>query len=1174
MARRPGLEKVTKTIPLGGGISDEIPEFLLAPPGMAYIENATFQKVDQATKTEPISATVATGTTGKQFPYALYEERDKLITIGEDIATFDGTSWTTKPLPYEPLGLESVLSTAGESGGSCYSWAPFEYLDSGNFIKTGYCVAFERRNHGSQATATTCDIVIQRFDDRGIFFDETTLMPPGATDSFSPLVQPAIGFVATQQCVVVFCDNTGQAYRVRVPDITDTFTPSYDTIAAAPNVIHTGQVTLPTILFPEGSRRISATSASSFHAAIKYKQTFEDIGIMGWKSNGSIIVQRTSVNGELIFSAVVVAADTVQSEEYVLLDVDIDDTYIYVLVAARDVRVFPGPQSSRVDVLRRTISGGVTETFNLKAASNTVDFQGAIKIHPNGRLFAAFTTTNGTELFNFQSEYTEIQYATVENTWLSSLNAGVIRNHVIASNVVYDSGGYANLVVQQWGNYSPRADAYLNTDGDYALTPASQKPVTSALVKVLGGTPRRHTVLAVFDSGQSRDRDGSYQELNQNYGNLYYIDNKFDNDGNQVYDMWSYGNRVVLTAEDFYYWATLNPASSGSEERQPLLVGEARFNVYNASPSIKIRSSVAGGGLIINSALPLMYASGDITELSVLDQPEIVAVFSNATNEPAQLGYNILERDPLGYPPRIFQAVVGFFDKAGNVHRSAPSLPVFAGGITMDIPRDEALPQTPDTRAVTVHVTKPLGYKPGTDYFCEIYVTDGSTEEPQLAEVVHFDPTDHTDQLKLDVDLLQEVTGANLVANVTRQSEFIYTTGDVLPSDPWPDIDLITSTSRRMFASSKSNPGTIYHSKLFEENVTPEFSAALVISIGSYSAITAMGIVDDKVIIFEKDKVHVLYGRGPDNTGANGDFTVERIQTPLGCTDPESVILTSDGLIYFSSASGEFHLISRDLVVNDIGGPILDLTPGINITSAILYPEQDEVRFSVLGDGTEDWGADPDTSPGVPSRPPQPRMGRSFNGSAVFAYNTKYAKWSLLSNPPSFAVTLFNNKPAELSGSWGFRQVTDNWALGEAMVWETPWIRVNQLQDFGRFYWATVLGKYLSSWNDYGDGFEAGDLQITVHYDYEGLNGDTDTYIFRANVDFDPTYGERLQFRVRPGRQKCQALKFVIEEINTTPLDNSEPNYTLGRGFELSGIDLVYGTKGGSSRNFGTRRQQ
>jgi hypothetical protein len=142
------------------------------------------------------------------------------------------------------------------------------------------------------------------------------------------------------------------------------------------------------------------------------------------------------------------------------------------------------------------------------------------------------------------------------------------------------------------------------------------------------------------------------------------------------------------------------------------------------------------------------------------------------------------------------------------------------------------------------------------------------------------------------------------------------------------------------------------------------------------------------------------------------------------------------------------------------------------------------------------------------------------------------------------------------------------------MKWETPWIKVNQLQDYGRFWEATLLGKYLSDWKDNGAGLEAGDLKVTTKYDYEGLNGDVDEYTFRSNVDFDPTDGERLQFKVFPGRQKCQAIKFIIEEQLTTKVDDAEPNYTLGRGFELTSIDLVYGAKGGSSRNFGTRRQK
>ena len=527
MARRPGLEKVTKTIPLGGGISDEIPEFLLAAPGMAYIENGSFQKIDQVEKTEPFTTSIPTGTLHSQTPFVLYEEQGNLVTIGSTIATFDGTAWTNKSLPYSPHGLSSALSTAGESGGTGYSWAPFEYEVAGNRYVTGFCIAFERRNHGSQNTSATCSAIVQRYDTRGIFLDESVLMPPGATDSFTPLVQPVMGSISGQFCAVMFCDDTGQSYRITVTDTSTIFPLTYVVIPSAATVTHTGQAPQQAGINPTGSRRISATASSKFHAALKYKQSFNGNGVIGWKeSGGRLQVQVTNENGARIGVPVIVRLDVGFGEQYVLLDVDSDDTYMYVLAGKRR-SANPDPTSA-VEAFRINKTSGLIEVFELKAASDTVDFQGTIKVRSNGTCFFAYSTTDGNEQYNFQSTETKIVYGTIGSSWLTKTNTGNLRNHVIASNAEWGSDGYPHMVVQQWGNYSPYSTGTYLPDiegttqkGAHALTPASQKPVTSALVKVLGAN--RHTVVSIFDAGQSRDRDGSYQELDQSYGNLYYV---------------------------------------------------------------------------------------------------------------------------------------------------------------------------------------------------------------------------------------------------------------------------------------------------------------------------------------------------------------------------------------------------------------------------------------------------------------------------------------------------------------------------------------------------------------------------------------------------------------------------------------------------------------------------
>jgi hypothetical protein len=74
-----------------------------------------------------------------------------------------------------------------------------------------------------------------------------------------------------------------------------------------------------------------------------------------------------------------------------------------------------------------------------------------------------------------------------------------------------------------------------------------------------------------------------------------------------------------------------------------------------------------------------------------------------------------------------------------------------------------------------------------------------------------------------------------------------------------------------------------------------------------------------------------------------------------------------------------------------------------------------------------------------------------------------------------------------------------------------------------------------------------------------------------------------MQFRFKPGRQKCQAIKFRFTDnpssqywITGVP-DVSVPDatsYANGRGFELSGINLDLGVKAGPVRSLPGKRKQ
>jgi hypothetical protein len=55
-----------------------------------------------------------------------------------------------------------------------------------------------------------------------------------------------------------------------------------------------------------------------------------------------------------------------------------------------------------------------------------------------------------------------------------------------------------------------------------------------------------------------------------------------------------------------------------------------------------------------------------------------------------------------------------------------------------------------------------------------------------------------------------------------------------------------------------------------------------------------------------------------------------------------------------------------------------------------------------------------------------------------------------------------------------------------------------------------------------------------------------------------------MQFSLVPERQKCQAIQFEFEERNTYSQAIHEPDYAIGRGWVISGIDIEYSPKSGT----------
>lgn len=1168
---------------------EEVDDFLLEPGSMQYIENARFPKKDVAEKVRPFGQGVVTGSAGfTADALAIWSDNDKRAAVVSPrrVSHTDdaGVTWGTDTKTMDLLGIKRICSSQEQQGFHSFTWAPMGIVNGIFFTPSTALCAFERVEKVSRRNQR--QVVVQTYNmTTGELIDERL-----HENAHSPRVhslggvggQAVYGFVQNGNLLYYGLGVSGDLQSATLAgnfsfDVEDRngYIDNDDGLLDAQNY---GDLRF--------GWNFTMTNYNGQH--VSYHDIKTGRGCTAFKDGGSpfeaVRITFHGATGVPSGGTFAVAFDFIGSRNSVLdCCVDTTGTYAYVLVG----RISDSENEWDTKLYQVRLSdGNVRGDYTVGSQGQRVPVNGSVRCS-SGSVWCAVTyaydyptdtmINGGAHRIVWDRVDDQTDWSTSPPT--SSDAQEFIFNHRLCSNIVIDKDNRAYCVVQQWSNWNPGIT-------DLGAVPANpdvptptitgNKPVTSILIRLDVDTDIHNSVVATFDAAQSKAVPFPSDEQSVHKGGeLYYFSNGAP--GNNGYHQFFYGNSVAYTVWDAAYYLSTSAADAyvstsdpKDEWRRLLALGSGAFRVYQVENDIPTYWANFPDGAIAGASVPIWYDARGRNVMSggMLDSPEIVKITRVGGNGATYNAY--ADTGEGSETPKAYTAVWKFTDTAGRVHRSAPATPVFVGKL-------EAADTT--TEEITVIVTPPimLQRERGTLYL-EIYESfQGGPFQLAATDIKNF----------FDASL---VTAQEVVVNVSgtsvrdiynyREAPQLYTEGDVLAADPWPNFDYVVQSGRRMFAHSIADPSTVYYSKVFEPNVAPEFSAALTITLGN-NEITALGTIDDKTLCFTEDGIWVIYGTGPDNTGANGDFFVEKLTHTVGCEDQRSVQNIKDGVFFYSSTTGEFHLLTRDMNLVDIGAGVRDISRRItNVDASVVDPSAHEVRWWVQLDPAVPFLPIGQTVD-VPAQPPRPFLENLTDNEGSLVYNYRHQKWSFheLGSPGETlggGALILDNKVSIISTSWvNYVESDTEWRWSNRMKWETPWLRVNQLQDFGRFYEATILGKYLSSWTDTGNGIEAGDLWVTVKYDYEGADADTDTYVFKANQDFNPVEGDRLQLRVRPKRQKCQAVKFIIEERATTAIEVWEPTYTNGRGFQLTAIDLLYGSKGGSgSKNLGSRRRK
>lgn len=353
--------------------------------------------------------------------------------------------------------------------------------------------------------------------------------------------------------------------------------------------------------------------------------------------------------------------------------------------------------------------------------------------------------------------------------------------------------------------------------------------------------------------------------------------------------------------------------------------------------------------------------------------------------------------------------------------------------------------------------------------------------------------------------------------------------GELAPFAPPPPYQVIEGLNR-VFLFSKEDPTRVWFSKEISTfgdfSYAPEFNPALTIDVGGASEyITALGILDEKLIIFTANKIFFVSGQGPNNAGTgafNGPF---QITSDVGCIDRQSIVVIPAGM-FFRGKNG-LNLLDRSLAVTFPGDAVKE---HLNVQAPYnLIPVLDSKEQRVM------W-LEQDVGLGVSSY-------------IVYDYDHKFwCTWSvnMTGGVNTYSHCMVNDKhiiqytdilyEAGAGPHPGYDHDDDY----PQLTIETPWIYVSAIGGYQRIRRLIVEGRA----NSYHY------IVINVYYDYSNIASQTYSFIIQpATIAEYPVIRIQQELVV----QKCQAMKIRINDVTYENLGQPAENPT---GPNIFGISL------------------
>lgn len=486
----------------------------------------------------------------------------------------------------------------------------------------------------------------------------------------------------------------------------------------------------------------------------------------------------------------------------------------------------------------------------------------------------------------------------------------------------------------------------------------------------------------------------------------------------------------------------------------------------------------------------------------------------------------------------FYQVIYEWCDNQGNIHRSALSIPVkqtTSGGGN----------STNTVKVPTLRLTYKVANK------VKIVIYRWSTAQQTYYQVTSISAPTLNDPTADSVSFTDTFADATILGN-----NIIYTNGGVIEDVNAPSANAFTLFDTRLWMIDAEDPNLLWFSKQVIEATPVEMSDLFTLYVppsspskGVTGPMRCLFEMDEKLIIFKANSLFYINGAGPDNTGANNQYSEPIfITSPVGCTNPNSIVLTPKGLI-FQSANG-WWMLNRGLECSYIGAEVEAYNSATTL-SAIAIPGTNRVIFT-LSTGVQlmydyfvnQWA----TFQGI----------SSISSTIYQGLQTFMSAAKVVTPPTGQPYTVPSQVYQETPGKYldGSTPVV--------MSFLTGWINAAGIQGYKRAYWMELLGTYISPHK----------LSIGIAYDFDssvvqlaGVSPDN----YSAPWGADALWGDSLpwggsstieQWQINFQRQTCESFQISFNEYFDPSIGAA-----AGAGLTLSSLQLTVGLKKNYPRN-------